>query len=316
MRDSVIIIATEGDIHALTVVKRLEVLGAKVMLIDTGHYPGQCVLSQHLSEHDFSYELRIADCVIASDALAGVWWRRPNAYAAAMPFRESLIRKFVADECRDAFEGWLHGLGDIVINRVSADDAASRKPYQLQAARIVGLRVPDTLITNSPTDARSFIDVHANSAVVFKSLSGSSWQTVETRRLTEDAERMMDAVALAPVIFQHEIHDKLDIRVNVIDENVFAASIHTSHPSARLDWRLDAAARCYQHELPDAVSAKLIELLKLLGLRFGAVDLVLSAGEYTFLEINPSGQWLFVEILTGQEISWAIARALLSPVRH
>jgi glutathione synthase/RimK-type ligase-like ATP-grasp enzyme len=41
-----------------------------------------------------------------------------------------------------------------------------------------------------------------------------------------------------------------------------------------------------------------------LGLNFGAVDMILTPdGRYVFLEINPNGQWGWVEDLTGMPIS-------------
>ena len=54
-------------------------------------------------------------------------------------------------------------------------------------------------------------------------------------------------------------------------------------------------------------------LCRSLGLRYGAADLILSTeGEYVFLEVNPGGQFLFVEIQAGVPISDAIADALVS----
>jgi hypothetical protein len=54
-----------------------------------------------------------------------------------------------------------------------------------------------------------------------------------------------------------------------------------------------------------------------LGLRFAACDLAITKrGDYVFFEANPGGQWLFAEIMTGQGISSAFARALLAPPRR
>ena len=48
-----------------------------------------------------------------------------------------------------------------------------------------------------------------------------------------------------------------------------------------------------------------------LGLIYGAIDLRQTpAGDYVFLEVNPAGQWLFVEQRTGQPISEAISASL------
>jgi glutathione synthase/RimK-type ligase-like ATP-grasp enzyme len=45
-----------------------------------------------------------------------------------------------------------------------------------------------------------------------------------------------------------------------------------------------------------------------LGLVFGTIDLkVADNGDHVFLEINPQGQFLYIEILTGLPISNALA---------
>ena len=52
--------------------------------------------------------------------------------------------------------------------------------------------------------------------------------------------------------------------------------------------------------------------MRALGLRYGAIDMILDQnGEYYFLECNPGGQFLFVEIQTQQPISLALASALM-----
>jgi hypothetical protein len=39
------------------------------------------------------------------------------------------------------------------------------------------------------------------------------------------------------------------------------------------------------------------------------------SGEFVFLEINPAGQWLFIEDRTGQPITQAVARLLMEEDR-
>jgi hypothetical protein len=49
-----------------------------------------------------------------------------------------------------------------------------------------------------------------------------------------------------------------------------------------------------------------------LELRYGALDFVESlTGDVFFLEVNPSGQYLFCEIYANLDISASIARALV-----
>ncbi len=59
------------------------------------------------------------------------------------------------------------------------------------------------------------------------------------------------------------------------------------------------------------VEARLRALMTRLGLVYGAIDMRLTPdGHYIFLEINPSGQWLFVEERSGQPITASFARLL------
>jgi glutathione synthase/RimK-type ligase-like ATP-grasp enzyme len=63
--------------------------------------------------------------------------------------------------------------------------------------------------------------------------------------------------------------------------------------------------------LPDDVTEMLHALMRQLGLVYGAIDLRLTAdGRYIFLEINPAGQFLYVEQQTGQPITAALAARL------
>ncbi len=55
-------------------------------------------------------------------------------------------------------------------------------------------------------------------------------------------------------------------------------------------------------------SQKLLMLMRRLGLEYGAIDLRLTPdGEYVFFEVNPAGQFLFVEHACGLPISAALA---------
>lgn len=63
--------------------------------------------------------------------------------------------------------------------------------------------------------------------------------------------------------------------------------------------------------LPAGIAAKCLRLTQLLGLEFGAIDLIRRPdGEYVFLEINGNGQFQWAEDLSGVKISDALVRLL------
>ena len=54
-------------------------------------------------------------------------------------------------------------------------------------------------------------------------------------------------------------------------------------------------------------------LVDRLGLRYGAIDLVHTTdGRYCFLEINPNGEWLWLQDALGWPIAHRIAAELLA----
>jgi pyruvate carboxylase len=124
-------------------------------------------------------------------------------------------------------------------------------------------------------------------------------------------------LGLAPTIFQERIHGRQEVRVTIVGDHVFAASFLRS-PTC-IDGRLEPAARYQKHELPVALTRRLLALMKRLGLCHGTADLMIDTeGDYWFLEINPQGQFLWIEIQTGMPIAHTLAQlfASLAEERH
>jgi hypothetical protein len=62
------------------------------------------------------------------------------------------------------------------------------------------------------------------------------------------------------------------------------------------------------YDLPAPTAEGLLALMRRLGLEYGAVDFrVTPEGEHVFLEVNPAGQFLFIENATGMKIADTLA---------
>ena len=118
----------------------------------------------------------------------------------------------------------------------------------------------------------------------------------------------------SPVLFQRNIAKRFELRITVVEDEVLAAEIHSQATyRTQLDWRhYDWDHTPYRiHALPDDIRDKCLELTRRLGLRFGAIDMIVTPdGNYVFLEINPSGQWRWIEDQCGLPISDALCHAL------
>jgi glutathione synthase/RimK-type ligase-like ATP-grasp enzyme len=146
---------------------------------------------------------------------------------------------------------------------------------------------------------------------VYKPFTAPFWTITETRSFTSEDTAELDKVRHAPIIVQEKIQRGRDIRVNIFGNCVFAAEIETRIKEAEVDWRLDRTAQWIEHKLPDALVDKLVIFVTALGLNYGCVDMRKAPdGSYKFFEINPSGQFLFVEIDTGQPLVRNLATLL------
>ena len=118
------------------------------------------------------------------------------------------------------------------------------------------------------------------------------------------------------MIFQAYVPKRFELRITVVGQQVFAAEIHSQHTNhTRHDWRrydLDETPH-FPHALPPDVAQRCIQLVQELGLCYGAIDMVLTPDDrYVFLEINPSGQYLWIEQLTGLPITDALCDLLIA----
>jgi glutathione synthase/RimK-type ligase-like ATP-grasp enzyme len=245
------------------------------------------------------------------DAVRAVWWRRPGAFGLPESLRDPAHRRLAQSEANAAFQGLFAAMEALWINEPTLDAVASYKPYQLALAQRLGLEIPHTVMTSDPEEAREFWRV-CQSDVIYKQFIALPDAWWETRRLGDaETKATNEAIRLAPVIFQRHVVAIADLRVTIIGDEIFAAAVNLSDLEYDVDVRMNLNAKHVAHDLPDDVADKLRGLMHRLGLIYGAIDLRLTPdGRYVFLEINPAGQFLYVEQQTGQPIAAALAARL------
>ncbi len=195
--------------------------------------------------------------------------------------------------------------------------AAENRILQLSVAKAVGFHIPKTIITNDPQMARDFYNAN-NGRIVIKALHhhnvqvGNRIYSMYTHAVTDEDLLHLDddgnsSLVSAPCILQEKIDKKSDLRITVAGKKVFSVEIDSQSTSRGKD----DLHRCPLNELPKRIielkktdKEKCIKLVESLGLKYGAIDLVRAAtatsnGDDTddliFLEINPTGDWLWLE---------------------
>lgn len=310
----ILIFSTPEDDHAARVLQHLNDLGADACILNLAGFPDNLRLHMHYDQKD-QRSFSILDSngnVIHHDQVTASWWRRPEPFSIHAEVTDPHLRGFAYRESYHALNGLWSSLNALWVNPPARDEEAQRKTFQLSAAQDVGLTIPRTLVSNDPDEARRFIEETADPGTIFKAFACSERHWRETRFVTREDLAILDTVRYAPVIFQEYIEAVCDLRVTLVGEAVFAAAIYTHGKTYPADYRMHLRhARIKPFSLPQSVEKKLSDLIRRLGLFYGAVDLRLTPdGQYVFLEVNPSGQWLFVESETGQPISRALAGLL------
>jgi len=168
------------------------------------------------------------------------------------------------------------------------------------------------MITNEPDAALTFAQA-ADQNIVVKSVysasvafDGHEFATITKRIDRDKLEPVKDSVQLCPTQFQHEIVKESDVRVTVVASKVYACRIESqSNESTQIDWRVDPDRCTYSVlELPEWAERACRKLVLRSGLEYGAIDLIRSSdGRYYFLENNPGGQYLWIELDTGLPIT-------------
>jgi glutathione synthase/RimK-type ligase-like ATP-grasp enzyme len=228
---------------------------------------------------------------------------------------ESGVYEFCLQEHRAALLGQLLVTSARWMSDPTAIWKAEHKLLQLSLASQVGLSIPQTVITNDPAVVRTAFSNFRGLVVKPVTTGHVAYQGQEfgifTSQVLRDHLDQLESVKLSPAIYQQLIPKRFDIRATIVGERIISAAIDSqSDPRALIDWRRTSNPRLphYPVSLPEPVTARLLKLMKLLNLNFGAVDLIQTPDDdYVFLEINPNGQWLWIDDRLQLGISEAIA---------
>ena len=308
---TIVIFTEPTDVHAQAVMRELSAAGEPdARIFDFRDVPQRVSLDMALSNrHGSGFALTCADGKrLQLEDVRSFWWRRPQTFVMpeGMGANE---RAFALTELSTALQGMWQASEALWVNDIVRDAAAAHKPWQLELARRIGLSIPDTLITTDPAQARAFWQARGGE-VIYKPFLQTFHSWRETRKLKREELPLLDQLRLAPVIFQSLVPGAADLRVTIIGSEVFPAAVDLEKVEYALDVRLNQQAY-KRHDLPPAVSEALLRLMRELGLEYGAIDLRLTPdGEYVFFEVNPAGQFLFVEHACGLPISKALAAHL------
>lgn len=273
-----------------------------------------CTMSSHPRS---AWSISIGGQTIRGDQVASAYFRRPGAPIVPIEVANEGERSYIEAEWSSFLKSLYRRLEGAWLNSPNAIFTAEDKPLQLLLAHEIGFNVPTVTITNDIRSVQKITDVSPAIGKPLRQavLTGETERVIFTTRLGALEQREAESIALAPFIAQSEIVKKYDVRVTVVGAHIFATAIWSQeHPETEVDWR-QGSRRDLRHEkitLPLLVQQQCLKLVAQLGLRYGAIDFICDQHETLwFLEINPNGQWAWIENLTGYPIASAIVDELM-----
>jgi hypothetical protein len=305
----VLAVTSPDDEHLAPVVEALGRRGVSVALVDQAELPTAGGLTFSTGDGPGRWRLALPGgaTVDAADVTA-VWWRRAGAPRpdAGLPYAEATWARLQWEE---ALDGLWACLGTRLVNDPWREQRALAKPFQLAAAVRAGLQVPPTLVTSDPAQARAFVAAQGRGRVVRKALHGTD-EREWTQLLGRGRRADLQALRLAPAILQRFVPG-LDVRVTAVGRRLFACEIDARRSASPEDFRaVFEEVPVRPCALPAGLAAAIRRLMADLGLAYGALDFRRGDGGWSFLEVNPAGQFLGFERRAGLPISEALAALL------
>lgn len=322
-----LIVTHSRDNDSVEMVSRaLEKRGATPFRFNTDLFPTEVSIRIALDRSGERVEIETKEGKVDARELAGAWHRR-IAIASAIPAdMDKQVRFAAVEESRRVVNGMLVSLPCFVLDTWPRLRIAENKQLQLELARAAGLDVPKTLVTNDPAAARAFWD-ECRGRVVTKMMASfaiyeeGQEKVVFTNPVTEKDLEGLDGLRFCPMTFQEVLDKSVELRVTVVGERVFTAAIDSNQMErSKTDWRREGSAlisKWTKSELPKDVERGMLKVMDALGLNYGAADFIVTPeGRTVFLEVNPAGEFFWLERENGLPISEAIADVLLGKAKR
>lgn len=320
----ILVVTKPGDKHGAHMISTLKQMEKEVVPFIFSSFPT-------INELSFLHRNGISDSFIRLPNqdrinikdIKSVLYRRRDDPVAPHDIKDKRIKDYIVQESQAFLDSLSQMISGLWVSKPAMIKRADSKLYQLSVAAKLDFQTPETLITNSPEEAEQFVkDIGDYVAIKTLHSPGILTENQErislfTRRLPKnDVLPLVKRVKNCPVVLQPYIEKLFELRITVVGDKVFPCAISSQNSRRTVeDWRrYDLPNTPHKpFTLPPDLEQKCIALVKTLGLMFGCIDMIVTSNnEYIFLEINPNGQWLWIEQLTGLPIAQALAELLIA----
>lgn len=318
---TVLIISNKSDITTDLVIKALQKRGIDYLRFNTEDFPLK--FNSQISLHkNYSSFISNGKRKLLFDEISSVWYRRPKILPLEDINSSEADGKFIQREANSYLLNIWAMLSDKKwINNPFSLFKAERKTYQLFIASKIGFTIPETIVTNDIEEVNSFIHFF-NNEVIAKPISHGGYGKEDNFAIftTDLSDKIFqlnkEIVQSSPFIVQRKIKKKYDIRVTVFGSKIFSHKIEPNTTiNNYIDWRkYDPKNLSYSSiKLPDEIRQSIINFMTILELKYGALDFIIDdKDQWYFIEINPNGQFAWLEIVTGDDLINSLINLFIS----
>lgn len=317
----ILLVTNKRDITMDYIVVELKKRGIKYLRLNTEDLPRSYCSMSDSSFMDWSISIN-GNTIKGTDVKAA-YFRRPGNPEVPASITDPGIADYIQGEWNSFLKSLYSRLDSFWFCSPTNIILAEDKPKQLVVAKRLGFNIPESTITNSFEEIKRCSNSFQMIAKPLRQalfINNDAESIIFTNRLGQLDEADSSSLSLVPIIVQHEIIKKFDVRVTVVGKRVFSVAIYSqSHKETEVDWRKGSRIDLKHKplELPTSLSSKCIDLVESLNLRFGAIDLICDEDDvFWFLEINPNGQWAWIENQTGLPIASSIVDELMRIGRY
>ncbi len=310
----ILILTNTDDLTADYVIIRLKELGIPYFRFNVDQFPAfykihRCFLYTNKGSIETPYK------VVQLEDISVIWYRR-LLLPPKVEFFGQENALYIQHESRHFLEGTFLSLLVPWVNPIGNVFVAERKLLQLQIAQECGLAIPKTCIANSPFELRQFmVDSDAICKPIYSGLQVTPTGNYSAYTRTVSLTELLDhdeEICLCPTLLQEQIYKTNDIRITFFGEKAFAVSI-TGEDRQPLDWRRPGTTLKYKLiEVSENIITACKKMMQRLGLLYAAFDFVTGPnGEYYFLEVNPTGEWAWLDYTLGLNLRDELIQLLL-----
>jgi glutathione synthase/RimK-type ligase-like ATP-grasp enzyme len=294
-------LAFESDTHAAALKWALESVGYSVAC-----WAGLSWMEDRQATLSFEQGTRVVLGRHTIEPGDVVWIRRPNP-PMHNPGVTEADKDFAQTEYKWHSNSVLYLLEHLpvrCINPYSASRTINNKAVQLHLASLCGLNTPASLLTNSPSAVREFLNHSSRRAIckayfphVWKKEGSEAVSVTETFEINTQDLPDDEVLTYAPAIYQEMVVKDADVRTVLMGTTLYSFLLRTTINA--LDWRQEVGqgkATLEPVPTPPQVETAVLAFAQKAGIEFGSLDFAVDRdGNWWFLEINEEGQFLWLD---------------------